>query len=273
MEGAARSERRIGASRRRRPQGDKSSGIGTNALTREGIIRRGASGRQRAGGLAALYLAVAYLIAMPYFLLVVDYPSVTDPLKKVALLADHRGSLYAMHLITYVVFGLVLAVLALALHDRLKDRMPATMRVATAVGLVWAVILVASGLVFNSGMGTVAELYHSHPAQAVAAWQAIEPVTEGLSGVDGEILGGLWVLLVSWVALRTGGLSKMLTWLGLGVGAVGILSVVPALKDAAIVFGLLQIVWLVGLGIALLRTGKGRAEQAAPDAATIGGVA
>lgn len=184
---------------------------------------QGIAGQQKAGGLAALYMAMAYLIAMPYFVLVVNSVGVVDPAAKVALLADNLGSMYAMHLITYVIFGIVLAVLALALHARLKDGMPATMQAATAVGLIWAFVLVASGMIFNSGMGTVAGLYHSDPAQAVSAWQAIEPVSDGLSGADGEILGGLWVLLVSWAALRTGRLPRMLSWLGLGIGLVGVL--------------------------------------------------
>lgn len=235
---------------------------------------QGKAGQQKAGGLAALYLAMAYLIAMPFFLLVVNYPSVVDPAAKVALLADNLGSMYAMHLITYVIFGIVLAVLALALNARLKEGMPGTMQAATAVGLIWAFVLVASGMIFNSGVGAVTTLYLSQPAQAVSAWQAIEPVADGLSGANGEILGGLWVLLVSWAALRTGGLPRMLSWLGLGIGLVGILSVVPALKDAAYVFGLLQIVWLVWLGIVLLRSPRSQAQEIASDAElaqTLGG--
>ena len=96
--------------------------------------------------------------------------------------------------------------------------------------------------------------------QAVAAWQAIEPVAEGLGGSGGELLGGLWVLLVSLAALRTQGLPKVLNWLGVAIGAAGVLSVVPALKDVGIVFGLLQIVWFVGLGIVMLRTTSRPAE-------------
>mgnify|MGYP007111972100 CR=1 FL=1 len=42
----------------------------------------------------------------------------------------------------------------------------------------------------------------------------------------------------------------------LAVGLAGILSVIPALNDLAIAFGLLQIVWFVWLGIAMLRTGE-----------------
>jgi hypothetical protein len=227
---------------------------------------QGNVGQQKAGGLAALYLATAYLIAMPYFLLVVDYPSVADPAKKVALLAANQGSMYVMYLVTYVVFGLVLAFLALALHARLKDGMRATMQAATAVGLIWAVALVASGLVFNAGMETVVGLHRSSPAQAVSIWQAIEPVTRGLSSANGELLGGLWVLLVSLAALRSGGLPKMLNWLGLGVGLLGILSIVPVLRDATIVFGLLQIVWFVWLGVVMLRTAKSPAEHSVPGA-------
>jgi hypothetical protein len=224
-------------------------------------------GQQKVGGLAALYLALAYLIAMPYFLLVVDYPSVVDPLDKVALLADNQGSMHVMYLITYVIFGIVLAVLSLALHDRLKEGMPVTAQVATAVGLIWAFVLIASGMVFISGMGIVAELYHSNPAQAASIWQAIEPVSAGLGAAGGEILGGLWVLLVSWAGLRTGGLPKMLNWLGLGIGLAGILSVAPPLRDVAYAFGLLQIVWFVWLGIVMMRTVKSPARQTVPDAA------
>ena len=124
---------------------------------------QGIAGQQKAGGLAALYLAMAYVIAMPYFLLVVDYPSVVDPAEKVALLAGNLGSMYAMHVITYVIFGIALAVLALALHARLKEGMPGTVQAATAVGLIWAFVLVASGMIFNSGMGAVTTLYPSQP--------------------------------------------------------------------------------------------------------------
>jgi hypothetical protein len=44
---------------------------------------------QKFGGFAALYLAAAYLIGMVLFLAVLDYPSVTDPAQKVALLVGN----------------------------------------------------------------------------------------------------------------------------------------------------------------------------------------
>ena len=222
----------------------------------------GSAWQQRFGGLAALYLAAAYLVAMPFFLVVVKYTSVVDPVEKVALLVRNQDSMRVMYLITYVIFGVVLAVLALALHARLKDGAPALAQAATAVGLIWAVVLVAGGLVFNAGMAAVVGLHGTDPAQAVAAWLTIEPVAQGLGGSGGELLGGVWVLLVSVAALRTGALPKVLDWLGVAIGAAGVLSVVPALNDLAYGFGLLQIVWFVGLGIVMLRATSRRPDPA-----------
>jgi hypothetical protein len=210
--------------------------------------------QQKVGGLAALYLAAAYVAAMPYFLAFVKYKSAVSPAEKVAVLVGNHDSMRVMYLVTYIIFGIVLAVLALALHARLRDGAPTLAQAATAVGLIWAFVLVASGMIFNAGMGAVVGLHGTNPGQAVAAWQAIEPVAEGLGGSGGELLGGLWVLLVSVAALRTRGLPKVLNWLGVAIGTAGVLSVVPALKDLAYGFGSLQIVWFVWLGIVMLRT-------------------
>ena len=113
----------------------------------------GSERQQKVGGLAALYLAAAFVVAMPFFLVFVKYPSVVDPVEKVALLVRNHDSMRVMYLITYVIFGIVLAVLALALHARLRDGAPALTQAATAVGLIWAVVLVASGMIFNAGDG------------------------------------------------------------------------------------------------------------------------
>jgi uncharacterized membrane protein len=233
----------------------------TREEARENSSVGGRMRQQRVGGLAALYLAAAFVVAMPYFLVVVKYPSVVDPAEKVALLVGNHDSMRVMYLITYVIFGIVLAVLALALHARLRDDAPTLAQAATAVGLIWAVMLVASGMIFNAGVAAVVDLHGTSPVQAVSAWQAIEPVAQGLGGSGGEILGGLWVLLVSVAALRTGRLPKVLNWLGVATGAAGVLSVVPALTAVAYAFGLLIIVWFVWLGIVLLRA---TARPAAP---------
>lgn len=206
------------------------------------------------GAFSALYMAAAYLFGMAIFLAVLDYPSITDPAQKVTLLVEKQMIIFSTNLLMYVFFGVFLIVLALALHDRLKHAAPAMMQVATAIGLIWAGSLIASGMVSNAGIDPVIDLYAKDPTQAALTWQAIESVANGLGNANGEILGGLWTLLISLAALRAGGLPKVLSILGLVVGAAGILSLIPALAGALIgLFGLGHIFWYIWLGVVLLR--------------------
>lgn len=214
---------------------------------------------QKSGGFAALYMAVAYLIGMITFIVILDYVSMTDPAQKVALLVDKQMVTFLTNLLMYVFFGVFLIVLSLALYDRLKPGAPALMQVATALGIIWAGSLIAGGMVANAGIAPVVALYAQDPAQAALTWQGIEAVANGLGNANGEILGGLWTLLVSLAALRAGGLPKGLSLLGLVVGAAGIISIIPGLTDLLTgVFGLSQIIWFVWLGIVLLRSNVGR---------------
>ena len=209
---------------------------------------------QKFGGFSALYLAAAYLIGMVIFLVVLDYPSITDPAQKVALLVEKQAVVFSTNLLMYVFFGVFLVVLSLALYDRLKSGAPAMMQLATVIGIIWAGSLIASGMVSNAGIDPVIGLYAKDPAQAALSWQAVESVANGLGNGNGEILGGLWALLVSVAALRAGGLPRGLNIFGLLVGAVGIVSIIPGLTGMAVgVFGLSQMIWYSVLGVVLLR--------------------
>ena len=213
---------------------------------------------QKFGGFAALYLAIAYLIGIVIFLVVLDYPSITDPVQKVTLLVKMQIAIFSTNLLMYVFFGVFLVVLSLALYDRLKPGAPAIMQVATVIGIIWASSLIASGMVSNAGIAPVVVLYAKDPAQAALTWQGIEIVANGLGNGNGEILGGLLTLLVSLAALRAGWLSKDLNILGLFVGVVGVISIFPGLTNLTGAFGLSQIIWFTWLGIVLLRNNPGK---------------
>lgn len=215
---------------------------------------------QKFGGLAAIYMAVAHLIGIGTFLVVLDYLSITDPVQKLALNVQKQPVIFATNLVMYIFFGFALITLSLALYDRLKSASPALIQVATAIGIVWAGSLIASGMVANAGLTAIMPLYAKDPAQAALTWQGIEAVSNGLGNANGEILGGLWVLLVSLAALRDGGVPRGLNILGLLVGAVGIVSLIPGLTDSLVgVFGLGQIIWFIWLSIFLLRQSQGEA--------------
>lgn len=209
---------------------------------------------QKTGGIAALYLAAALLFAMVGYLVILGTLDVIDPVEKVAQLVDNQAFLYILNLVAYVIWGIVMIPLVLALYQRLKASSPAMMQIATVIGLVWACIVIASGQVSNFGMNAVVDLYGKDPAQAATVWMAIDSVANGLGSAGGEILGGTWILLVSWAALRGRGLSKALNYLGVLVGAAGLFSAIPALFGVfVIIFGLGKMVWCLWLGIVMLR--------------------
>jgi hypothetical protein len=212
------------------------------------------------GGLAALIEAAIYVAGIAYFLVVLNFASVTEALRQVELFAANESSLSAMYLLIYVVFGVVLVALVLTLHERLAAGAPLLMRATTAFGLIWAGLVIASGMVATLATGVVADLYSTDPTQATTVWLAVSPVIDGLGGGN-EIVGGLWTLLVSVVALRTRALHRLVNYLGLVVGGAGILSAIPALGEiGGGVFGLTQIVWFVALGVLLLRAGRREAS-------------
>jgi len=209
---------------------------------------------QKMGGIAALCEAASYIIAMVGYLVVLGTLSDVDPVQQVASLVENQAFYYLLNLIAYVFWGFFMVALALALYQRLKAGSPALAQIATAIGLIWATVIVASGIISNYGMGVVIDLYRTDPAQAATVWLAISSVADGLSGGSGEIIGGPWVLLVSWAALRTGEFPKALNYFGVVLGMAGILSTIPALfMTLVLVFGIGKIVWLIWLGIVMLR--------------------
>lgn len=210
---------------------------------------------QKWGGYAALYEAVAYIIGFVGFIGIVNVGGIADPLEKVAAIVANQGALTALMLIVYVVWGASLVVLTLALHERLDGNHSPLARTATAFGLIWSVLVIASGMIYNVGMETVATLYVSDPTQAATVWMAIGSVFNGLGG-GVEVVGGIWVILLSVVGLRSGTFARGLHFLGYVVGIAGVVSVIPALSEiSGSIFGLTQIVWFAWLGVAMLREG------------------
>lgn len=98
------------------------------------------------------------------------------------------------------------------------------------------------------------------PSHTSTVWLARSSVLEGLVGRI-EMVGGIWVLLVTWGALLAGRYPRALNYLGVVIGVAGILSVVPALAVLGIGFRLGELVWVVWLGIVWLRGSRRAAAQ------------
>jgi len=116
--------------------------------------------------------------------------------------------------------------------------------------------VITCGLITNIGLAAVVKLAVEQPEQAMAALFILTIITEGMGGGN-EIVGGLWVLLISIASLKSNGLSKSFNYLGVFVGSVGILTTYPA-EILTMTFGLSQIIWFIWLGIIMLKDQKGQ---------------
>jgi len=211
---------------------------------------------KKLGGLAALAEAAAYLVGFVLYFLLLDASDYDGPLGQVAFLVDHQDTLFAANLLIYIAASFFLVVLVLALHERLRTNSSALVQIATTFGLIWAGLVMASGMIFGIGTETVVDLYATDPAQAATVWLTIRTVHDALGGGT-EIVGGLWILLLSWAAWRSGQLPRALNGFGVAIGVAGIVSVIPSLGVLNIVFGLSQILWFIWMGIILLRAEPG----------------
>ncbi|MGI9612771.1 MAG: DUF4386 family protein, partial [Acidimicrobiales bacterium] len=88
---------------------------------------------------------------------------------------------------------------------------------------------------------------------AVSLWSSIDTVTNGLGGGN-ELVGGIWILLVSIAGLATKRLPRWLNVVGVVTALAGVMTVVPTFEAIEMVFGLGSIVWFVGAGVTLLST-------------------
>lgn len=210
--------------------------------------------RQRIAGYIGIIEALTLIVGIGMFATVLsDFTSGDFTTSEtVAYVADNQGLLYTWNMVTMVAFGLLLVAFSLALYDRLKSRSPIVAQLSAAFGLIWAALVTASGMVTNVGINTVGDLVTNDAAQAEPVWLAVDAVSSGIGG-QMEIVGGIWVLLVSWAGIQSGAIPKMLNYLGVVMGVSALATIVPALEMVAIVFGLGLIIWFVWLGLVMIR--------------------
>jgi hypothetical protein len=212
----------------------------------------------RAGGIAALAGAATNLLGLVVFVALLLPKGLGDaeaePSKVVALLVDNETAMRLWYQITYLAFGACVVVLVLALRGRLSGGTTTLADGVTTVGLIYAVLVMAVGVLYITDLHTIVQVSGKDPDRAVTVYQTLTSVENGLGAGGGETAAvSLWLLLLSWAALRAGRLPRALNYLGVGLGVGGAVCVVTGSVAVSSVFGVLLIAWFIWLGIALLR--------------------
>lgn len=213
------------------------------------------------GGIGALVAGATFVVGLAMFAtFFVDFTTATDPAQAVAFLVDNQVALWVWNLVIFIVFGIVIVPMVLALRDTLAGGSSPLPRVAAVFGLIWSGVIIATGMIANVGYSAVVGLHAIDPEMAATLWSAVDTVAKGLGGGN-EVLGGMWVLLVSIAALGARVFPRWVNVLGIVMGIAGLATVVPPLEPVGAVFGLGLVVWFVRIGMALL------AEARASDGA------
>lgn len=209
---------------------------------------------QKLAGLSVIFQALIYIAAFIYFGAFWSFPQDANALEKMTYLAENQFVFSIMLFLIYALFGVFLAVLVVGLHERLKHTNNPVMTIGTVFGLIWVGLVIASGMISNIGLAHAIDMMDANPEKAFEVWTIIALITESLGGGN-ELVGGLWVLLVSIAALQAQTFSRGLNYLGFVVGAAGIATVYPD-DIFTELFGVSQIIWFIWLGITLLTPTK-----------------
>ena len=195
-------------------------------------------------------MALIYIAAFIYFGAVFDYPSDGTQEERLRFLRENQLAISIAYCSIYILFGALLAVMVAGLHNLLRPHGPAATLVSL-FGAVWVGLVVASGMIYVTGLKHVVGLLPDSSGAAFQLWRVIVMLGDSLGGGN-ELVGGLWVAGVSLLGVKYRVLPRALNSLGCLVGFLGLATILP-LDVLTDMFGLTQIVWLLWLGLSLLR--------------------
>lgn len=210
----------------------------------------------KSGAFAALFEALVYIFGFAVMVFYLN-PSEGSEVENGTLLhfLENKNLFQVWMVFIYVFFGIALVFLNSALKTIYKNFSEHYSEIMATFGNIWAVLVIASGMIAVIGIDVVDQIAKTNIDEAAILWTTLNTIQNGLGG-GVEIIGGIWVLLISVIGLKYKTLSKYLHWLGILVAIAGILTIVPILKELGSVFGILQIFWFTALGIGLWRKSR-----------------
>lgn len=210
----------------------------------------------RWGAGAFFAMPMCYVVMFLIFGVALSIPLTESVSDKIAYIGSQQSILSVAYIVGYLIFGIALLIAVQATHTRFNILSSHLLNTASAFGFIWVVLMMCSGMVALVGMNTMLSLFAKGSPHAETLFYVYTTVVNGLGGGI-ELVGGLWVLLISIYGLKTAQLAKGLHLLGLVVGALGVLTLLQSVPEIKEAFGLSQIVWFVWMGCALLKSSTG----------------
>lgn len=208
---------------------------------------------QRVGGISSLLAGATFIFGILLYVTVFNGVATSDqtPIEAVQTLIDHEVAMRWWYLVTLVAFGVFIVPLVWALHDRLNRSAPATTRVASTFGCLWAGVVIAGGMVANVTITAVSQAHERSVDEAATLLASSLNIVNGLTGGN-EIIGSAWVLALSCAAWSSKALPRQLCMFGMSTSLAGFLTIIPVFSPLAMVYGLSMIGWFFWAGGVLI---------------------
>ena len=206
-------------------------------------------------GTASMLMALIYVCAFVYFGAMVSFPASNEADVVMAFVTQNVNALWIAYFTIYVIFGVLLAVVVIAIDDILSSSVNQTqnrlLRMGTLFGKIWVCLVIASGMIATIGMSHAVSLTAVSNEEAYRLWGVVSMLVESLGGGN-ELVGGVWVLLTSITALKQRMFGNTVNYTGCFVGLAGIATIYPA-EVFTEIFGITQIIWFIAIGVSLIK--------------------
>ena len=215
----------------------------------------------RMAGIAALLCASCFVVG--FVMIFYIEPGIhLNPHQRLAFILSNGRFFQLWYLIIFVLFGINLLILTRGVNCFISTRQTLSYHLTMMFGFIWASYVIACGLIATL---SIEYLMHLPEEEQSAVWFAIYSLQVGLG--DGvEWVGGIWLLALSLHGLYFRLPYRLLQYFGVVVGFVGCLTLIPALSQAGVLFGLTQILWFIAIGIAFIRLSRTTLLQEKPAA-------
>ncbi|CAB9500120.1 expressed unknown protein [Seminavis robusta] len=218
------------------------------------------------GGISSILAGVTYIVGFVIFGVALRDMFEEDKLsavESVSFLKNNEEVFYTANFLVYILNGFLQVILSCVMYTYLlsehkqNGRQEIYFQVTSVIGIIWGALVIAAGMIGNGGGHVAVNLYETDPVRAATVWMTIDAVyTNGIGGGN-EILGAVWVLMVSFSSFGCGrGFPKPVNILGLIAGIAGVITIVPGMDEATSVFGVVMTVWYILAGMWLLRAFK-----------------
>lgn len=210
--------------------------------------------RQTQGGVSALICASSFIVGLVLILLVA--PDFNDgPDERLRTLSKFSGFFQLWYFLIYVVFGVCLLILSIALLEPIKREHRPLEQITTLASYLWACYIFASGFIAIFSIEFLFANHFDFSVDMVEMWRDIYTVQMAL-GEGVEWVGGIWVILINTCLYLEKRFRTSVVYFGFFASFFGLLTLKPEWQEMGAIFGILQVVWFIWIGILLLREKK-----------------